>query len=120
MSDEEQQFESKGDEGPSKTFPWQTGTNSPEWFHHHQEQALRVSTSKTGKHGHAKCHFLAIDMFNGKKLEDIVPSYHKCYGKFLFPFCLSWIKDGFAEGKELVVTVMTAMGEEQTCATKNI
>jgi translation elongation factor P/translation initiation factor 5A len=27
-----------------------------------------VSSSKTGKHGHAKCHFVAIDIFNGKKV----------------------------------------------------
>lgn len=30
------------------------------------------------------------------------------------------IKDGFAEGKDLVVTVMSAMGEEQICALKDI
>ena len=37
---------------------------------------------------------------------------------FLFP-CMQ-IKDGFAEGKDLVVTVMSAMGEEQICALKDI
>ncbi|RWW02292.1 hypothetical protein BHE74_00011851 [Ensete ventricosum] len=30
------------------------------------------------------------------------------------------LKDGFAEGKDLVVTVMSAMGEEQICALKDI
>ena len=35
-----------------------------------------VSTSKTGKHGHAKCNFVAYNIFNNKKLEDMVPSTH--------------------------------------------
>jgi translation initiation factor 5A len=35
-----------------------------------------VSTSKTGKHGHAKAHFVAIDIFTGKKLEELCPTSH--------------------------------------------
>ena len=35
-----------------------------------------MSTSKTGKHGHAKCNFTALDIFTGKKLEDMCPSTH--------------------------------------------
>jgi hypothetical protein len=30
------------------------------------------------------------------------------------------IKEGFKEGKDLVVTVMAAMGEEQICALKDV
>ena len=35
-----------------------------------------MSTSKTGKHGHAKCNFTAVDIFTGKKYEDMTPSSH--------------------------------------------
>ena len=39
-------------------------------------KVLNISVSKTGKHGHAKCNFTAVDIFTGKKLEDMVPSSH--------------------------------------------
>ncbi|CAI0427501.1 unnamed protein product, partial [Linum tenue] len=81
MSDEEHQFESKADAGASKTYPQQAGTirkNGYIVIKNRPCKVVEVSTSKTGKHGHAKCHFVAIDIFNGKKLEDIVPSSHNC------------------------------------------
>lgn len=49
----------------------------------HPCKVSAVSTSKTGKHGHAKCNFTAIDIFTGKKYEDIVPSTHTVHVPFV-------------------------------------
>ncbi|CAL9055303.1 unnamed protein product, partial [Musa banksii] len=81
MSDEEHHFDSKADAGASKTYPQQAGTIRKNGYIVIKGRACKVvevSTSKTGKHGHAKCHFVGIDIFNNKKLEDIVPSSHNC------------------------------------------
>ncbi|KAH1080182.1 hypothetical protein J1N35_019943 [Gossypium stocksii] len=81
MSDEEHHFESKADAGASKTYPQQAGTirkNGYIVIKNRPCKVVEVSTSKTGKHGHAKCHFVGIDIFTAKKLEDIVPSSHNC------------------------------------------
>jgi len=42
----------------------------------HPCKIVDMSSSKTGKHGHAKIHFVALDIFDGKKYEDICPSTH--------------------------------------------
>lgn len=73
-------FES-ADAGASLTYPQQAGTIRKNAFiviKNRPCKVIDVSTSKTGKHGHAKCHFVATDIFTGKKLEDLQPSSHNC------------------------------------------
>ena len=41
-------------------------------------KVVDYSTSKTGKHGHAKANITGIDIFTGRKLEDVVPASHGC------------------------------------------
>merc|ERR1712170_239076 len=42
----------------------------------HPCKVVETSTSKTGKHGHAKVHMVGIDIFTNKKYEEICPSTH--------------------------------------------
>ncbi len=37
---------------------------------------MEYSTSKTGKHGHAKAKYAGLDIFTGKRYEDAVPTSH--------------------------------------------
>ena len=110
-----------------------------------------MSTSKTGKHGHAKVHLVAVDIFTGKKLEDLCPSTHNMDVPVVTrqDYQLVDIDDGylnlmladgtpkddvklpegelgdkiqvdFDEGKELVVTIVSAMGEEACISSKAV
>merc|ERR1712203_132053 len=67
------------DSGASQTYPQQAGEirkGSHLMIKGRPCKCVEVSTSKTGKHGHAKAHIVAIDIFTGKKLEDLCPSSH--------------------------------------------
>jgi translation initiation factor 5A len=111
-----------------------------------------VSTSKTGKHGSAKCNFTAIDIFTGKKYEEIMPSTMTAHIPNVKRveyslmdinadgFCTLMdesanvredislpdypdnfgreIRKAFEEGKQLAVTVISAMGHDQITAMK--
>ena len=78
MGDEDETFEST-DAGASETYPMEAGQirkSGHIMIKGNPCKVIDVSTSKTGKHGHAKCHFVAIDIFTGKKMEDLVPAGH--------------------------------------------
>ena len=70
---------SQVDTGASDTVPMEAGQIRKGGLMMIKDQPCKVidvSTSKTGKHGHAKCNFTAVNIFNNKKLEDMIPSTH--------------------------------------------
>merc|ERR1712003_239487 len=78
MSDDEPTFET-GDAGSSHVYPQQAGElrkGSHVMIKGHPCKVTDISTSKTGKHGHAKCHIVALDIFTSKKYEDLCPASH--------------------------------------------
>ncbi|CAA7261956.1 unnamed protein product [Cyclocybe aegerita] len=154
MSDDEQHqqtFEQAGS-GASLTFPMQCSAlrkNGHVVIKGRPCKIVDMSTSKTGKHGHAKVHLVAIDIFTGKKLEDISPSTHNMDvpnvrreeyqlvnidDGFLNLMTTDGtakddvrvpdgdigkdIQAGFDDGKDLLVTIISAMGEEQAISFK--
>ncbi|CAR28487.1 hypothetical protein ZYGR_0S01180 [Zygosaccharomyces rouxii] len=145
MAEEEHTFETV-DAGSSLTYPQQCSALRKNGFVVIKGRPCKIvdmSTSKTGKHGHAKVHLVALDIFTGKKLEDLSPSTHNMEVPFVkrSEYQLLDIDDGylslmtmdgetkddvrlpdgelgdalqssFDEGKDLNVTIITAMGEE--------
>ena len=78
-SDEENVDFSTGDAESSTSFPMQCSALRKNGFVLIKERPCKIvemSTSKTGKHGHAKVNMTGIDIFTGKKYEDVCPSTH--------------------------------------------
>ncbi|KAJ5601313.1 Eukaryotic translation initiation factor 5A [Penicillium lagena] len=79
MADEHDVTFDSADAGASTTYPMQCSAlrkNGHVVIKGRPCKIVDMSTSKTGKHGHAKVHMVAIDIFTGKKLEDLSPSTH--------------------------------------------
>lgn len=74
------------DAGASETYPVSAGDIKQGGFMVFNGRPAKVvsySTSKTGKHGHAKASITGIDIFNKKKYEDSLPASHNCEVPFI-------------------------------------
>lgn len=81
MSNEyDEEFE-QVDAGASETYPVSAGDIKQGGFMVFNGRPAKVvsySTSKTGKHGHAKASITGVDIFNKRKYEDSLPASHGC------------------------------------------
>ncbi|KAJ1997810.1 translation initiation factor eIF5A [Coemansia thaxteri] len=155
MADDAQhdhEFEASGDSGASLTFPLQCSALRKNGFVVMKGRPCKVidmSTSKTGKHGHAKVNYTGTDIFTGRKYEDMSPSTHNVDVPNVTraEFTLIDVTDDFLSlmddagemkedvkmpegelgdnlrsefetGKELLVTILKAMGEEAAISFK--
>ena len=78
MSSDDETFQT-GDSGASLTIPVTAGSLKKG---HHVNingfpcKIIEITTSKTGKHGHAKANITALDIFTNKKYEEVAPTSH--------------------------------------------
>eukprot|EP00331_Platyophrya_macrostoma_P013977 CAMPEP_0176431868 /NCGR_PEP_ID=MMETSP0127-20121128/15054_1 /TAXON_ID=938130 /ORGANISM="Platyophrya macrostoma, Strain WH" /LENGTH=160 /DNA_ID=CAMNT_0017813929 /DNA_START=151 /DNA_END=633 /DNA_ORIENTATION=- len=142
----------KVESGASMTYPMQVGSLKKGGYamlNGKPCKILEITTSKTGKHGHAKANITGTDIFTDKKYEDSAPTSHnidvpnvtrKDYQLIDIQgdgFLTLMLEDGstredlklptdedskemvgklkaaFEDGKELLVSVVAAVGEER-------
>merc|ERR1712151_1038513 len=144
MSDDEQ-FD-QADTG-AMTFPFSAGSirkGSHMLIKGFPCKVAEVTTSKTGKHGHAKASITGIDIFTGKKYEDSVPTSHNVdcpnvtkteytvisvdddyvtlmddAGEMREDLKLPELEDGLAKDVEMLCVVQAAMGQEMIISCRN-
>eukprot|EP01013_Petalomonas_cantuscygni_P000816 TRINITY_DN1080_c0_g1_i1.p3 TRINITY_DN1080_c0_g1~~TRINITY_DN1080_c0_g1_i1.p3 ORF type:complete len:154 (-),score=47.06 TRINITY_DN1080_c0_g1_i1:820-1281(-) len=142
----------RGESGASLTFPQEAGQLKKGDYVNikgRPTKVVEITTSKTGKHGHAKAHIIGIDIFTGKKLEENSPSTHTVDcprvtkveqqvidvhdGQVVtlddsgeeaqFPLPSSdlgeTIQKKFDDGVEIIITVISAMDETHVIAVKD-
>ncbi len=161
MSDDDMVEHEGGDAGASTWYPGEAG-QVKKGGHILMKgdkpcKVIDIKVSKTGKHGHGKCRFTAIDIFDGSKHEDIIPSTHTAHLPFVnrAEYTVIGIEDGYLqmmtddgdmkedlqlptwpeglgddleaaiqsaedEGKQVVVSVISAMEKEAVTSFKTV
>jgi translation initiation factor 5A len=79
MADHDEDNFEKGDSGASHTYPSQAGSLKKGGFALLKGfpcKIAEITTSKAGKHGHAKASIVGMDIFTNKKYEDCCPTSH--------------------------------------------
>ncbi|KAG2639452.1 hypothetical protein PVAP13_2KG011600 [Panicum virgatum] len=129
MSDsEEHHFESKADAGASKTYPQQAGTIRKNGYiviknrpckkledivpSSHNCDVPHVSRTEYQLIDISEDGYVSLLMESGNTKDDLkLPTDENLQAQ---------IKSGYDDGNDIILTVMSAMGEEQICALKEI
>jgi translation initiation factor 5A len=77
MADDDERTFEEAESGASYTYPKQWGDlrkDSLVMIKGKPCKVTEITPTKTGEHGHAKTHIVALDIFTGKKYEEINPT----------------------------------------------